>query len=327
MDGAGVNTYKMVDAEGRSVVVKYHWISQQGDIGLRQAEADAIQATELGHASKAVYEAIEAGEHPEWELSVQMMADGEHPELEFDPLDDTKIWPVDRFPLHPVGRMVLTTNVRDHHLENEQIAFGTGVLVDGLDFSDDKMLIGRTFSYSDTQRYRVGPNYLQLPINQPLAPVATNQRGGQGAYYYDGFDNAHANYEPATDGSLVEAAHQGRQDAPEYSAPRVRQILELENNYLQPGVRYRGELDDAGRTELVGNLLAALGDASEAVKLRMVGHFLRCDQDWGTRVAAGLGVEVEDSRKAVEQVDHYWAERGRPNAGQLPGDVQVTATA
>ncbi len=113
---------------------------------------------------------------------MQIMSDDEHPELDFDPLDDTKIWPEDQLPLRPVGMMTLDRNVSDHFAENEQVAFGTGVLVDGLDFSDDKMLVGRTFSYSDTQRYRVGPNYLQLPINQPVAKVATNQRGGQMTY-------------------------------------------------------------------------------------------------------------------------------------------------
>ena len=325
MDGAGVNTYKMVNADNQAVLVKYHWISKQGDIGLKQAEADAIQSTELGHASKTVYEAIEAGEFPEWEFFVQIMADGEHPELEFDPLDDTKSWPVDRFPMHAVGKMVLNRNVTDHHTESEQIAFGTGVLVDGLDFSDDKMLIGRTFSYSDTQRYRLGANYLQLPVNQPLTPVATNLRGGSGAYYYDGFpDNAHTNYEPATNGALQEAPYTGPQDGQEYSAAKVRQTLELENNYLQPGDRYRDDLSEADRVELVSNLLDALGDASDAVKKRMVGHFLRCDENWGTRVGAGLGIDLEDARKAVEEVDRYWAERGRPNAGQLPTDVQVS---
>ena len=94
------------------------------------------------------------------------MDDHEHPELDFDPLDDTKVWPEEVFPLRKVGTMTLNRMPENFFAENEQIAFGTGVLVDGLDFSDDKMLVGRTFSYSDTQRYRVGPNYLQLPVNQ-----------------------------------------------------------------------------------------------------------------------------------------------------------------
>ena len=319
MDGAGVNTYKMVNAEGKGVLVKYHWISKQGDIGLKQSEADAIQATELGHASKETYDAIERGDFPQWELKVQIMEDSEHPELSFDPLDDTKVWPVEAFPMHSVGTMVLNRNVRDHHLENEQIAFGTGVLVDGLEFSDDKMLIGRTFSYSDTQRYRVGPNYLQLPINQPLVPTLTNQRGGQGAFFYDGLpNNPHTNYEPATNGSTPEGALGGPPDAPAYAATKVSQTIEVENNYQQPGERYRNDLDEAGRVELISNLTGPLSASTDDVKKRMVGHFLRCDEDWGTRVAAAIGVDVEDGRKAVEDVDHYWAEHGRPGAGALP---------
>ena len=116
---------------------------------------------------------------------MQIMSDDEHPELDWDPLDDTKTWPEDEFPLLPVADDDAERNVSNFFAENEQVAFGTGVLVDGLDFSDDKMLVGRTFSYSDTQRYRVGPNYLQLPVNAPLVRPATNQRDGQMAYYVD----------------------------------------------------------------------------------------------------------------------------------------------
>lgn len=133
-------------------------------------------------------------------MRVQLMEDGEHPELDFDPLDDTKIWPEDQFPMMPVGMLTLNRNPENYFAEVEQAAFGTGVLVDGMDFSDDKMLIGRTFSYSDTQRYRVGPNYLQLPINSPRAAVATNQRDGQMAYHVDTVpgQNPHVNYEPSS---------------------------------------------------------------------------------------------------------------------------------
>ncbi|HET9495188.1 MAG TPA: catalase, partial [Chloroflexia bacterium] len=204
-DGFGVNTYRMVNARGEGVLVKYHWKTQQGIKSLTQEEANAIQATDLGHATKDLRDAIERGEYPVWELCVQIMSDDEHPELDFDPLDDTKTWPEDQFPLRPVGKMVLDRNPDNFFAEVEQVAFGTGVLVDGLDFSDDKMLQGRTFSYSDTQRYRVGPNYLQLPVNHPKAEVATNQRDGQMAYYVDKTGpNPKVNYEPNSTGGLVE---------------------------------------------------------------------------------------------------------------------------
>src|SRR5918998_761481 len=199
MEGFGVNTYKMVNAQGQTVLVKYHFHPRCGLASLTAAEAAKVQGQDLGSASKDLHEAIERGEHPQWDMYVQIMEDHEHPELEWDPLDDTKIWPEKDFPLRHVGVMTLNRNVEDHFNENEQIAMGTGVLVDGLDFSDDKMLVGRTFSYSDTQRYRVGTNYLQLPVNQARnAEVRTNQRDGQMTYFVDGAgENPHVNYEPS----------------------------------------------------------------------------------------------------------------------------------
>ena len=167
MEGSGVNTYKLVNDEGVAHLVKFHWVPKQGVRNLTAAQAAEIQAKDVGHATKDLYDAIEAGNFPEWEFCVQILPDGPNEHLSFDPLDDTKLWPVDEFPLRPVGRMVLDRAPDNFFAETEQSAFGTGVLVDGIDFSDDKMLQGRTLSYSDTQRYRVGANYLQLPINAP----------------------------------------------------------------------------------------------------------------------------------------------------------------
>jgi catalase len=173
---------------------------------LTSAQAAEIQAREVGHATRDLYDAIESGNYPQWDFCVQLMSDDAHPELDFDPLDDTKLWPVDQFPLLPVGRMVLDRNPANFFVEVEQAAFGTGVLVDGIDFSDDKMLQGRTLSYSDTQRYRVGPNYLQLPINAPQVQPRTNQRDGEMAYAVDAAgENPHVNYEPSLMDGLKEA--------------------------------------------------------------------------------------------------------------------------
>lgn len=136
--------------------------------------------------------------------------------------------------------MVLDRNPKDYFTEVEQAAFGTGVLVDGLDFSDDKMLQGRTLSYSDTQCYRVGPNYLQLPINRPQTHVATNQQGGQMAYYVDrGGANPHVNYEPSSLGGLREAEPAGAPHTPYVEGQLVRQKLDRTNDYQQAGERYR----------------------------------------------------------------------------------------
>jgi catalase len=292
MEGSGVNTYKWVNADGVGVLVKYHWVPKLGVKNLTQAEAEAIQAKNFNHATQDLYEAIERGEFPEWELNVQIMEDGEHPELDFDPLDDTKMWPEASFPFRPVGRMVLDRNPVNYFAEVEQAAFGTGVLVDGLDFSDDKMLQGRTLSYSDTQRYRVGPNYLQLPINRPKTHVATNQRDGQMAYHVDGIEegvNPHVNYEPSALGGLKESAPAGKPHTPHYDANLVRQKITRQNDFKQAGERYR-IFQQWERDDLIRNLVDALSVCPRDIQERMVSHFTQADGDYGRRVAEGIGL-------------------------------------
>jgi catalase len=295
MEGSGVNTYKMVNADGVGVLVKYHWVPRQGVRNLTQDEANQMQATNFNHATQDLYDAIERGEYPEWELNVQVMSDGEHPELDFDPLDPTKVWPEEQFPFLPVGRMVLDRNPVNYFAEVEQVAFGTGVLVDGLDFSDDKLLQGRTFSYSDTQRYRVGPNYLQLPINSPQARVATNQRDGQMTYHVDGVEageNPHVNYEPSSRNGLVEAPMAGKPHTPYVEGHVVRQKISRTNDYKQPGELYRS-YEDWERDELISNLVSGLKQCNPDIQERMVAHLVRCDAEYGRRVAEGLGMSVD----------------------------------
>jgi catalase len=294
--GFGVNTYKMVNRTGGTVLVKYHFHPRQGVACMTAEEAARVQGGELGHATRDLYEAIERGDYPEWDMFVQIMSDDEHPELEFDPLDDTKVWPEDRFPLRHVGVVQLDENVKDFHCEAEQIAFGTGVLVDGLDFSDDKMLVGRTFSYSDTQRYRVGPNYLQLPVNSAKsATVATNQRGGEMAYHVDGGgENPHVNYEPSSLGGLREALGPGHDEqGPVLTGRLTRARIPRTNDYQQAADRYR-LMSDFERDDLVTNLVTMLRQCERVTQERMVWHLLLVDDDYGSRVGQGLGISAAD---------------------------------
>src|SRR4051794_38060562 len=299
MQGFGVNTYKWVNEAGDTKLVKYHWIPKQGVKSYTAADAAKVQAKELGAHTRDLHEAIERGDYPEWELQVQMMDDHDHPELDWDPLDDTKVWPEELFPPKPVGRMVLNRNVEDFHNENEQIAFGTGVLVDGLDFSDDKMLVGRTFSYSDTQRYRVGPNYLQLPVNQAKnARVATNQRGGQMSYGVDLGDgqNPHVNYEPSTLGGLKEAPKPGHDEqGPDITGRLTRKRIPRTNDYQQAGERYLNS-EQWEKDDLVANLVEALGKCDRHIQERMVWHFFMCEDELGQRVGEGIGISADDVR-------------------------------
>ncbi|WP_210465670.1 catalase [Rufibacter roseolus] len=289
MQGSGVNTYKWVNANGEAVLVKYHWEPLQGIRNLTQAEAQEIQGKNFNHATQDLFDAIKEGNFPEWELCVQIMSDDEHPELDFDPLDDTKLWPIEQFPFLPVGKMTLNRNPVDYFNEVEQAAFGTGVLVDGLEFSDDKMLQGRTFSYSDTQRYRVGPNYLQLPINAPKAKVATNQRGGQMSFHTDFGEgqNPHINYEPSTLGNIKEAPKAGKDYQPRYEANLVRQKIDRTNDFKQAGDTYRN-FQDWERDDLITNLVNTLATADKRIQDKMIEHFTLADEDYGRRVREGL---------------------------------------
>ncbi|MFD0856443.1 catalase, partial [Actinomadura adrarensis] len=294
--GFGVNTYKWVNTHGDTVLVKYHWMPKQGVKSMTEEDAAAVQAGDLGHATKDLMDAIDRGDYPEWELLVQMMSDDEHPELDFDPLDDTKVWPEELFPPKPVGRMVLDRNVDNFYAENEQIAFGTGVLVDGLDFSDDKMLVGRTFSYSDTQRYRVGPNYLQLPVNHAKGTnVRTNQRDGQMAFYVDTHgESPHINYEPSCTGGLIEGQYPTHDEqGPTIQGRVTRKRIPRTNDYKQAGQRYclmeQWEQDD-----LVNNFTTLFSQCDRRIQERMVWHCLMADDDLGLRVGKGLGIGPDD---------------------------------
>ncbi|WP_214414831.1 catalase [Sphaerisporangium fuscum] len=296
MQGFGVNTYKWVNQRGETHLVKYHWIPKQGVKSMTAADAAAVQALDLGHATKDLQDAIDRGDHPEWELRVQIMTDDEHPELEFDPLDDTKVWPEDQFPALTVGRMVLNGNVHNMFAENEQIAFGTGVLVDGLDFSDDKMLVGRTFSYSDTQRYRVGPNYLQLPVNQAKqAEARTNQRDGQMTFFVDdNGENPHVNYEPSVIGGLSEAKYPTHDEqGPVVSGRLTRKRIPRTNDYKQAGQRYL-LMEQWERDDLVLNFTTMLKQCVRPVQERMIWHLLLVEDDLGRRVGEGIGIGPED---------------------------------
>jgi catalase len=296
--GFGVNTYKWVNAAGDTKLVKYHWIPKLGVKSLTAAQAAELQGDVLGYHTKDLYEAIDRGEYPEWELNVQLMDDNDHPELDFDPLDDTKTWPENDFPLHAVGRMVLDRTPKNFFAESEQIAFGTGVLVDGLDFSDDKMLVGRTFSYSDTQRYRVGPNYLQLPVNSAKhANVRTNQRDSQMAYYVDDAGtNPHVNYEPSITGGLAEATAPAHDEqGPVVNARLTRKRIERTDDYTQAGQRFllseQWEQDD-----LVDNLIGQLSQCEKPIQERMIWHLFMCEDELGRRVGEGIGIGADDVR-------------------------------
>jgi catalase len=312
MQGSGVNTYKWVNAQGEAVLVKYHFEPKQGIKNLTGAEAQKIQATNFNHATQDLYDAIDKGDFPEWDMFVQILSDDEHPELDFDPLDATKLWPKEQFPFRHVGKIVLNKNPDNYFAETEQVAFGTGVLVDGLDFSDDKLLVGRTFSYSDTQRYRVGTNYLQLPINAPKAKVYTNQRDGQMAYAVDAApgQNPHINYEPSSMNGLKESKPAGAPHMPKYEGRLTRQKLDRDNFFKQVGDVWRNDFDDAYREECVNNIASNLAVCVPDVQNKIIDHCTQADAEYGRRGKEKLQEklsmkeqELKPQEKAVAQAE------------------------
>jgi catalase len=159
VEGFGVNTYKWVSNEGKEVLIKYHWKPKLGVKNFDRIEATRIAGEDPDYLTRDLWEAIERGEPAEYELFVQMMELSEEQNQTFDPLDPTKTWLEDKFPLMPVGKMVLDKNPDNFFTQVELAALCPANLVPGIEFSDDKLLQGRTFSYVDTQRYRLGANF------------------------------------------------------------------------------------------------------------------------------------------------------------------------
>jgi catalase len=179
MQGFGVHTFRFVNADGESRFVKFHWNPVAGTHSLAWDEAVKISGADPDFHRRDLWEAIEAGEYPEYELSVQVFTEEQADEFSFDVLDATKLIPEELVPLRPVGKLVLNRNPDNFFAETEQVAFCTAHVVPGIDFSNDPLLAGRIHSYVDTQISRLGgPNFHEIPINAPVAQVHNNQRDG-----------------------------------------------------------------------------------------------------------------------------------------------------
>ena len=176
MEGFGVHTFRLVNAKGKSRFVKFHWKPLKGVHSLVWDEAQKLSGKDADFHRRDLFEAIERGDFPEWELGLQIVEEKDEFKFDFDLLDPTKIIPEELVPVRRVGKMTLTRNPDNYFAETEQVAFHTGHIVPGIDFTNDPLLQGRLFSYTDTQLRRVGPNFAELPINRPLAPVHNNQR-------------------------------------------------------------------------------------------------------------------------------------------------------
>jgi catalase len=286
MEGFGVNTYKWINAEGKDVYVKYHWKPNAGIETIDRHEATRLAGEDPDIATRDLHETIASGKTVEYELYVQIMEVADESKQDFDPLDATKTWPEDKFPLMPVGKMVLDRNPENFFAETEQAAFCPASIVPGIDFSADKLLQGRVFSYADTQRHRLGPNYLQLPINRPQVPVNNNQRDG--AMQYAPYGGGTVNYEPNTlAGGMPHEAPAAAMTQVHLEGNIVRHKISLTNDFKQAGERYRS-INKIDQDHLVDNIVDSLRKADKPVQQRMVENLTKADPELGKRVEKGL---------------------------------------
>jgi len=286
MEGFGVNTYKWVNAKGKEVYVKYHWKPEAGVHSIDRHESTRLAGGDPDIATRDLYDTIASGKTVEYELKVQIMDVADEFKQGFDLLDATKTWPEDKLPLMPVGKMVLNRNPENYFAEVEQAAFCPASIVPGIELSADKLLQGRVFSYADTQRHRLGPNYLQLPINRPRVPVNNNQRDG--AMQYAPYGGGTVNYEPNT----LAGGMPG--EAPAYPTSQysiegnvTRRKISLTNDFEQAGERYRS-LSKVDQDHLVDNIVDPLSKADKPIQQRMVENLVKADPEFGKRVAEGL---------------------------------------
>ncbi|MEA3293796.1 MAG: catalase [Euryarchaeota archaeon] len=284
-EGFGVNTYVWVNVEGKAVYVKYHWKPKLGVQNLDRHEATRLAGADPDYLTRDLYDTIASGEEVEYELNVQLMDITDEFKQDFDPLDATKTWPEEKFPLMPVGKMVLNRNPENFFAEVEQAAFCPAGIVPGIEFSADKLLQGRTFSYTDTQRYRLGANYLQLPINRPKVPVNNNQRDGA---MQVGEFCGHVNYEPnSLDPDAPGEALAGKPYMHSIEGEVTRRKIRLTNDFTQAKERYRS-LSKMDREHLVDNLVADLLSIDRPIRQRVVENLTNADPELGRLVAEGL---------------------------------------
>ena len=205
-------------------------------------------------------------------------------ELEFDPLDDTKIWPEEDFPLMPIGKMVLNRNPENFFAEVEQSAFAPAAMVPGIEPSADKMLQGRLFAYPDTQRHRIGPNYLKIPINRPIVEVKNNQRDGSMTIDKQ---QGSINYEPSNHPDALKEARSYPESKTCIKGDITRQNISKTNDFYQAGALYRS-MSEKDRDHLIDNIVVELRDVDEEIQKIMVSYFTKADEEYGEHVASGL---------------------------------------
>ena len=304
MQGFGVHSFRFVNDAGESVFVKFHWSPKQGTHSLVWDEAVKIAGADADFHRRDLWEAIEAGEHPEWELGLQIFTEEDANRFSFDILDSTKIIPEELVPLRTVGRLVLNRNPDNFFAETEQVAFCTAHVVPGIDFSNDPLLHGRIHSYVDTQITRLGgPNFHEIPINAPIAQIHNNQRDG---FHRQAIARGRVAYEPNSlaGGCPFQAGAKGFVSFP---APVKEDKLrgkpeKFADHYTQAKLFYDSQTEWEQRHIAAAFRFELSKVTVPAIRRRMIASLRNVDEGLAAKVAEGLGMELpEPLPRALER--------------------------
>ncbi|MEO7086853.1 MAG: catalase [Gemmatimonadaceae bacterium] len=327
MQGFGVNTYRLVNEDGESVFVKFHWKPVQGTHSLVWDEALKINGADPDFHRRDLWEAIEAGEYPEWELGFQTITEEQADAFSFDILDATKIVPEELVPVMPVGRMVLNRNPDNFFAETEQVAFCTAHVVPGIDFSNDPLLAGRIHSYVDTQITRLGgPNFHEIPINAPIVQVHNNQRDG---LHRQAIARGRVAYEPNSlaGGCPFQAGAKGFVSFPgPVHEDKLRGKPErFAEHYAQATLFYNSQTEWE-QSHIVGGFRFELSKVTvPGIRRRMLASLRNVDEDLAQQVATGLGMELPEALpRVLENPQRPEVDVSAPlSLTALPGSVGV----
>ena len=292
MQGFGVHTFRFVNERGQSRFVKFHWNPIAGTHSLAWDEAVKISGADSDFHRRDLWEAIEAGAYPEWELAVQVFTEKDAEKFSFDVLDATKIVPEELVPLRPIGRMVLNRNPDNFFAETEQVAFGTQNIVRGIDFSNDPLLAGRIHSYFDTQLIRLGgPNFHEIPINAPVAQAHNNQRDG---FHRQAIHRGRVAYEPNSlaGGCPFQAGMQGFRSFPEpMKEHKVRGKPEKFAEHYNQATLFWNSQTDVEKQHIIRAYRFELTKVQvTAIRERMVAGLRNVAEELAQAVADGLGM-------------------------------------
>lgn len=292
MHGFGSHTFSFINADNERFWVKFHFKSQQPIENLTDQEAEELVGKDRESHQKDLYEAIENSDYPRWDFKVQIMPEKDAASYRFHPFDLTKVWSHKDYPLIDVGVLELNRNPENYHAEVEQSAFNPANVVPGIGFSPDKMLQGRLFSYGDTQRYRLGVNHAQIPVNQARCPVHSFHRDG--AMRVDGNFGSTKGYEPNSLGEWQEQPQANEPPLELHAAADHWNAREDDDDYYtQPGDLFR--LMSAEQQQLLfDNTARSVGGADVEVQKRHISNCLKADPAYGKGVADSLGISLDE---------------------------------